>query len=73
MGVGLHTPSIGLLLWVCYYGILHRLSEHTIMISKTFEIISATVLFCCGISIVAWLVNVFGNFVAVKLKIRDKE
>jgi hypothetical protein len=42
-------------------------------IHKIFEVISATILFCIGVSIMAWLISKFGNFVAVKLKIRNKE
>lgn len=43
------------------------------MIMKTIEILVVTLLFCVGLSITAWLVTLFGNFVAVKLKIRDNE
>jgi len=43
------------------------------MISKTIELTIALVLFCAGLTLVTWLVTKFGNFVAVKLKIRDKE
>jgi len=43
------------------------------MINKTIEIVVGTLLFCIGLSITAWIVAKFGNFVAVKLKIRDKE
>jgi|TARA_R110000868_G_scaffold399155_1_gene672761 hypothetical protein len=42
-------------------------------IPKSFEVIVATILFCIGVSIMAWLITKFGNFVAVALKIRDKE
>ena len=40
---------------------------------KTLEIITSTILFCIALSITAWIVTKFGNFVAVVLKIRDKE
>jgi hypothetical protein len=43
------------------------------MIKHTLELLIAVLLFCAGISIMAWLVTKFGNFVAVAFKIRDKE
>ena len=43
------------------------------MLNKTIEVITVTVLFCIGLSITAWIVTKFSNFIAVKLKIRDKE
>jgi hypothetical protein len=43
------------------------------MLTKTIEIIGATILFCIGLSITAWVITKFGNFVAVTLKIREKE
>ena len=39
----------------------------------TLEIIISTIVFCVGLSVAAWLVTKFGNFVAVALKIREKE
>lgn len=43
------------------------------MIVKAIELTLAVVAFCIGLTITAWIVTKFGNFVAVKLKIRDKE
>ena len=43
------------------------------MIMKTIEILVVTFLFCVGLTITAWVVTKFGNFVAVKLKIRGEE
>lgn len=43
------------------------------MIKQTLELLMVVLLFCVGLSITAWLVTKFGNFVAVAFKIRDKE
>lgn len=40
---------------------------------RTFEIIGTVFLFCVALSVTAWLVTQFSNFVDVKFKIREKE